>query len=150
MSDSEPDKNITATVSGIKDDAMTVEMKGKKMRVVKNADGCWNVNGEGEVPDAVKAEGEVPDAVKAEAAVKAAEEAGDEEKGVLIDTAQFAIDALPEGPKKTGLLERLNMLKSATGKGGARRKRRSNKRKPKKSAKKPKRSKKGKTRKQKK
>ena len=140
MSDSEPDKNITATVSGIKDDAMTVEMKGKKMRVVKNADGCWNVNGEGEVPDAVKAE----------AAVKAAEEAGDEEKGVLIDTAQFAIDALPEGPKKTGLLERLNMLKSATGKGGARRKRRSNKRKPKKSAKKPKRSKKGKTRKQKK
>ena len=149
MSDSEPDKNITATVSGIKDDAMTVEMKGKKMRVVKNADGCWNVNGEGEVPDAVKSEGEVPDAVKAEAAVKAAEEAGDEEKGVLIDTAQFAIDKLPEESEPRATLQaRLDEAKP--GKGGARRKRRSNKRKPKKSAKKPKRSKKGKTRKQKK
>ena len=149
MSDSEPDKNITATVSGIKDNAMTVEMKGKKMRVVKNANGCWNVNTEGEVPDAAKAPGDAAAEAEAETAVTAAEEAGDEEKGVLIDTAQFAIDKLPEESEPRATLQaRLDEAKP--GKGGARRKRRSNKRKPKKSAKKPKRSKKGKTRKQKK
>jgi hypothetical protein len=85
---------------------------------------------------------------RAKAAVDAVEEAGDEEKGVLITAAQSAINQLPYGDEKTKLLDRLSNLTS--GKGGARRKRRSNKRKPKKSAKKPKRSKKGKTRKQKK
>ena len=118
--------------------------------------GSHTANRKGEAAAAAAAEGAniaAPGAnpeAEAEKAVTAAENAGEaENKNELIAKAQSAIDKLPEESEPRATLQaRLDEAKP--GKGGARRKRRSNKRKPKKSAKKPKRSKKGKTRKQKK
>ena len=176
-------KNNTDTVSGtatytIKpDDTVDVVLNGKeKIKVVKNDDGCWQAEGEGEAEGDVQtrdanladgaaeaeaavaaAEAAVAAAEKAVAAAKAdageADAAAAAEKAVAaakvrITVAQNAVTNLQEGDKRTDLQVRLNKL--IPGAGGARRKRRSNKRKPKKSAKKLKRSKKGKTHKQKK